>query len=309
MTMSQAHAIDWQKIGRTLERDHASSTRIGRVLRAPFRSSVVVGMRRLGRCQPVAAVLPWGDTFYGTLPEAVTSVVWRTGHYEPLTTRFIIDCLSLGDTFVDIGAHFGYFSLLASRLVGPTGKVISIEAMPSTFLALKNNVERNGIANAELHNCAAYSCETTLKFKDFGVVHSSLNSAFAVRGVLEGQQAESAEVNVTAKTADIIVAPHNDRRIAVIKIDAESSEEFVLEGLSVTLARHRPVILLELGGAAADDATRLRKITGILGDAGYLCRRWRNGYLVGVELDKSLPYDNYIWLHSTTLDSHRVNGR
>jgi FkbM family methyltransferase len=309
MTAPQAKMIDWQGIAQRLNRDHASSSRVSRVLKAPIRSGMVASMRRFGWSRPVEAPLLWGDHFHGFLPESVTSVIWRTGHYEPLTTRLVIDCLKPGDAFVDIGAHFGYFSLLASRLVGQSGKVVSIEAMPSTFAALKNNVERNGIANIELHNCAAYSKSTTLHFKDYGVVHSSLNTAFAVRGVLEGKDTASSDVAVTAQAADSILAAHQSRKITAIKIDAESSEEFVLEGLTDTLAKHRPMLLMELGGSAADDTVRLGKIAHTLGEAGYQCRRWDNGELVSVVLDSTLPYDNYIWIHTTKMNEHRLGAR
>jgi FkbM family methyltransferase len=235
----------------------------------------------------------------------VTSLIWRTGHYEPVTTRFVIETLKPGDMFVDIGAHFGYFTLLASRLVGETGKVLSVEAMPSTFEMLQQNVTRNGRQNVELHNCAAFSKPATLQFKDFGVVYSSLNTAFSVRGVLEGHAAAFKEIDVKAVPADQLLEPHRKRRITMIKIDAESSEEFVLEGLADTLRVNRPVLLLELGGSAADDATRLKAITDTLVAAGYHGRRWHNRQLEAVPVTDELPYDNYVWIHSSMLDDPR----
>jgi FkbM family methyltransferase len=305
MSTQTEAAIDWSRISQRLDQDHASSTRLNRALKAPLRSGMVVGMRRFGWNRPVAAPLPWGDVFHGRLPEAVTSVIWRTGHYEPVTTRFVIETLKPGDMFVDIGAHFGYFTLLASRLVGPTGKVLSIEAMPSTFEMLSQNVSRNGRSNVELHNCAAYSKPATLQFKDFGVVHSSLNTAFSVRGVLEGHDAAFKEIDVEAVPADQLLEPHRGKRIAMIKIDAESSEEFVLQGLSKTLTVNRPVLLLELGGSASDDASRLKVIINILVSAGYHGRRWHDGELEAVPVGGDLPYDNYIWIHASMLDDPR----
>jgi FkbM family methyltransferase len=297
--------IDWPQIVQRLDQDHATSTRLSRVMNAPFRTGTVAGMRRFGWNQPVAAPLPWGDVFHGHLPEAVTSVIWRTGHYEPVTTRFVIETLRPGDMFVDIGAHFGYFTLLASRLVGSAGQVLSVEAMPSTFAMLSQNVHKNGRDNVELHNCAAFSKPTTLQFKDFGVVHSSLNTAFSVRGVLEGHAAAFKEIDVKAVTADSLLEPHRAKRITMIKIDAESSEEFVLEGLAETLRVNRPVLLLELGGSAADDETRLKVLTGGLAAAGYQGRRWHDGRLEAVPVTDDLPYDNYIWIHDSMIDDPR----
>jgi FkbM family methyltransferase len=280
MTSTPAKTIDWSKVSQRLERDHAKSTSLNRVLKAPLRTGLVMGMRQVGLTRPIAARLPWGDVFHGHLPEAVTSVIWRTGHY------------------VDIGAHFGYFTLLASRLVGSEGKVVAVEAMPSTFALLKENVVRNGLENVQLHNCAAFSKDTTLQFKEFGVVHSSLNTAFSPRGVLEGQPAQFREIAVAAVPVDRLLEPYRRKRVAMIKIDAESSEEFVLEGLAETLSINRPILLIELGGSATDDADRLEAIAGSLRRAGYQGMRWQEGSLEKIPGGRALPYDNYIFIHS-----------
>jgi FkbM family methyltransferase len=308
MPTSQARPIDWAQVCQRLE--HAQgSTRLSRILKAPLRTASVAGMRRFGWGRPVSVPLPWGDTFYGHLPEAITSAVWRMSYYEPMTTRFVIEMLRPGDVFVDIGAHFGYFTLLASRLVGPQGKVVAVEAVPSTFAMLSENVRRNGLENVELHNCAAYSEETSLTFKVFDVVHSSLNTAFSARGTLEGRQAAFSEVSIEAKPVDRLLEPYRSRKISIIKVDAESSEEFVLQGLAETLSANRPTVVLELGGSAADDVARVDTITSQLYAAGYKAKRWQNGQLEVVPETAVLPYDNYIFIHSSLIaDEQSTSG-
>src|SRR5258706_10400497 len=57
--------------------------------------------------------------------------------------------LQSGDIFLDVGANIGFYSLVASPFVGPSGRVISIEADPEIFGILKENMALNGYGNIE----------------------------------------------------------------------------------------------------------------------------------------------------------------
>lgn len=69
--------------------------------------------------------------------------------YEPAQTRAILALVNRGHTVVDVGAHVGYFTHLAAALVGDEGKVISFEADPRNYLALRSNLAHNGFCNVE----------------------------------------------------------------------------------------------------------------------------------------------------------------
>ena len=75
-------------------------------------------------------------------------------HFEPVTRDVIARSLKYGSTFVDVGANVGYFSVLASRLVGPTGKVHAFEPAPDTLPILKRNLRKHKARNIELHSVA-----------------------------------------------------------------------------------------------------------------------------------------------------------
>ncbi len=60
---------------------------------------------------------------------------------------FLSTVLRPGDTVVEVGANIGFLSLLASRLVGPSVRVLAIEAHPRTYFALLNNLKRNSATN------------------------------------------------------------------------------------------------------------------------------------------------------------------
>jgi FkbM family methyltransferase len=88
--------------------------------------------------------------------------------FEHNLTYYTIERLREGDVYVDIGANIGYFSLLASRYVGDHGRVIAVEADPTTFAALKTNLELNGCRNTEARNIAATAaaCRVTMERRD-----------------------------------------------------------------------------------------------------------------------------------------------
>lgn len=89
------------------------------------------------------------------LREFVDRTIYCTGEWEPLQTELIKRLLRPGDTFVDVGANIGYFSLLAARLLGPSGRVHAIEANRDTFDLLRANIELNQLDNVTLHLVAA----------------------------------------------------------------------------------------------------------------------------------------------------------
>ena len=88
------------------------------------------------------------ETFFGKpmkvlLPSGldIFLVKGKSHDSEIRLAKFILNYLSKGDTFIDIGAHFGYFSLLASKIVGEQGNVFAYEASANTFNVLQKNTE------------------------------------------------------------------------------------------------------------------------------------------------------------------------
>ncbi len=242
--------------------------RARRLRTAPIRMVWPVIARKLGISYEVRCKTFFGETFCGVLPEAVTTQVWRTSYYSPDVMRAVLHVLRPGGAFLDIGAHFGFFSLLAASIVGQTGRTLSVEAMPVTYGYLERNMQKFvAEGRSKTVNMAAFDCEKTLEFKDFGIVASSLNTAFERRG-LSFASRQGKSVQVRARTADAMLQDA-DFQPDLIKIDAESSELFVLGGLAKTLATHRPALILELGDAEGDTDPQSRKIWDILQPLGY----------------------------------------
>jgi FkbM family methyltransferase len=293
MSASGAVELDRDRLARWLLNQEMPSSRLARTFAHPLKNAVIATLRVTGRQYRVAAPLFWGDHFHGFIPEAVTSLIWKYRFYEQATSLFLLRYLKPGDVFADIGAHFGYFTLLAARLVGPEGRVVSIEATPSTCAALGRNLAANAVGNVETHNLAAFSEQRSLTLRDFGPVLSSLNTAFAARGVLEGRDVLSTDLQVRALPADQIIGT---RAVSMIKIDTESSEEYVIAGLSRTIELYRPTFIIELGGVQAEEA-RARRILEALGAMGYDAFAMGHDRLEPVRSDRRLEYGNIAFIH------------
>lgn len=83
--------------------------------------------------------------------------------YDHREIAYMRGALAPGDVFLDVGANIGFYSLVASRCVGTTGRVIAIEADPYSHQRLTNNVRLNAMANVTALNVGVSDCEETLR--------------------------------------------------------------------------------------------------------------------------------------------------
>ncbi|MGI0480757.1 FkbM family methyltransferase [Geminocystis sp. CENA526] len=142
--------------------------------------------------------------------------------YEPEVREALKFLLKEGDTFIDCGANIGYFSVLASSLVGESGKVISIEANPVTYKLLVNNLRTNNFG-VPIH-CALTSNEgeVELFMPNGGDVYSSLRQG----GLVTGKNIQS--FKVLGKKLDSVFQDLSLSRVDLVKIDIEGGELDVL---------------------------------------------------------------------------------
>lgn len=158
--------------------------------------------------------------------------------------RFLIQHLEPQDTFVDVGAHYGYFSLLAAKLVGTEGKVYSFEAAPTTYKILDKN---QGLSNnITILNRAVSDEEADLVFYEFPNLYSEYNSLHIEQFDQEDWFEEYQPKAVTIKSIilDEFLAKENSVP-TVIKIDVEGAEYKVIKGLQQSLTKHHPIVVLE----------------------------------------------------------------
>lgn len=155
--------------------------------------------------------------------------------YEAAETNIVKREVSAGDTFVDIGAHIGYYTLLASSLVGNAGVVFAFEPDPENFSVLKKNVEAAACRNVFLVN-EAVSIKT-------GVADLYLNPKNSGDNRLFYPGTPWPKVRIKTTRLDEFFESYSGR-IAFIKCDAQGHELSILYGMNNLLRRLRSVKLL-----------------------------------------------------------------
>ncbi len=160
------------------------------------------------------------------------------GSYEIDFQRRLTRTLQVGDTFLDIGAHVGYYMLLGSRLVGPHGHVYAFEPLPRNAAFIKRHIVLNKLENVTFLQLAISNRSGKVHF---GAGISTSTGRIDLTGELEVQTSSLDDL----LKAGTIEAPD------VIKIDVEGSEADVLEGAKVLLQNHRPKIFLATHGNEA----------------------------------------------------------
>lgn len=104
-----------------------------------------------------------GTLLFPARDRVMAPAIAATGTWEPLECTWLEKHLQEGQTFLNIGANVGYHVLRASRLVGPTGKVIAIETEPVNFALLLANVAFHDLRNVVPIRCAAGSRSARLR--------------------------------------------------------------------------------------------------------------------------------------------------
>ena len=105
----------------------------------------------------------FGSQIAGDTRDIIQQYIYYFGVWEPHLTRWIVRRLVPGDTFIDVGANIGYYSLLASKLVGEYGNVVAIEASPATFKVFQRNLGFNRVRNVRAVNMVVYHSKTVMK--------------------------------------------------------------------------------------------------------------------------------------------------
>ena len=229
------------------------------------------------------------------LPESVSTNIWRYGYFEECVCLSLLRFLGDGMTFIDIGAHFGFFALLGRYLVGKKGTVLAFEPTPSTYELLQKNMAKRH--NVRVFNCAAYSQETELKFYDYGLEDSAYNSAFGARKA-DRSSAIKSTIIVKARRLDAILREIETRNIDLIKIDAESSELHVIKGMIETLKAYKPNIIVEVGDFAIEGVPNSLEIITLLHSMDYSPFEVHNSKMVSHVIADHYKYGNLLFVNN-----------
>lgn len=216
-----------------------------------------------------AAKLFFGASLQVDLREVVGQNLFVYGAFEEALSQVFWDLLRPGMSFVDGGAHVGYFSLLARHRVGATGRVLAVEPMPMTCRILRDNLA--AYPNVVVVEHALWSQSTMVNLNDYGPERSAFNSIAPMRG--EGQDVVTPVrvVAVQARTLDDLAAEF-DLTPDVVKLDVESAELDALKGMTRLLESVRPIVSIEVGDFPAlieEGVPSSRETLSYLVDRGY----------------------------------------
>jgi FkbM family methyltransferase len=191
--------------------------------------------------------------------------IYVSGTWEPHVAEVIDKYLKPGDTFLDIGANIGFFTLYAARIVGKSGKVHAFEPNPLTFTKLRQNVELNELGNVS-------TCPVALSDRR-GEAALFLGPSGNAGGASLRELGSDTTVPVRVVTLDEVLQKHSVARIAMIKIDVEGAEFLALNGAVQTLRRDRPEIICEISEWSLErQGSSAEQLFEFLGHMGY---KWR----------------------------------
>jgi FkbM family methyltransferase len=183
--------------------------------------------------EPSIARTRFGACFQVQGADVIQRYIYSFGVWEPAITDFVGKRLQPGDTFIDVGANIGYYTLLASRLVGPSGSVVAVEASPSIYAALCDNLCRNSVTNARPVHLAASDGTGMLNVYLAHASNIGETTLLASRGFRQ-------EAHVRCEPLSTMLTEHEIRSARMMKIDVEGHELAVLAGLMPVLAETRP---------------------------------------------------------------------
>jgi FkbM family methyltransferase len=204
--------------------------------------------------------------------------------------KFLCRYLRFGMRCLDIGSHHGLYSILASQLVGPGGKVVAIEPAPQVFRRLQWHLRLNGCRDVVALQTAMGSMEGE------AVLHMPSRGVDTVSSLRRAAMTETRtqQVRVTLQSLDQIVSRELGGVVDFVKLDVEGAEMDVLDGAVNTMSQKRALWLfeaLDLTGAAWNHSAR--DLVERFIAAGHAIYGFTpDGYLVPHDVQEFYPMDS-----------------
>jgi FkbM family methyltransferase len=202
-----------------------------------------------------------------------------------------------GDTVIDIGSNFGFYTLFFSRVVGESGCVYSIEPVPLTFEILSNNIGKLQLDNVKVLNYAISEKIgiAQMEIPEYGSGGESFYSARLVNRVNDTSSLR--KYSIVTKTLDSLFSDW-EREISFIKIDVEGHEWPVIQGAEKVISRFLPALFIEVTGNPEDQNSKAFQLFNHLINKGY-STYWYDGkelkiWLKGWKLNYFFLTENHL---------------
>lgn len=220
-------------------------------------------------------------------------------------------CLDVADVIIrqaqchnslilDIGGNIGTHTLQFAHSLGPSGIIVTVEAMPTHSAAIARNLALNSqpMAQVDIRNIAVGA--------NPGRLSLSLPTGGNGGCYTAGSTSESVNVfDVPMTTIDTIMAEYQDRTLVLCKMDIEGSEFRALLGAKKTIDQSKPPILIEINEDAlkscGSSSTQLKEFFNSCGYEGFLIDRTKNGkpYIQKIPSHRKHKTDEVLFIHSS----------
>jgi FkbM family methyltransferase len=223
----------------------------------------------------VRTALPPGARLWIRIPEGLGAGLWMyadprfdlgyvNGDYEPWIQNLLKSELRVGDCYYEVGAHTGFFVLIASRFVGTEGKIVAFEPDPDNLANLRANVAKNGIDQVVVVEAAVWSSPGEVTFE------RALGESNRTQGrILSEPNPRLERIPVKTVQLDELVFGQGYPAPRLIKMDVEGAEWGALQGASRLLSEIKPRLLCEV-----HDPGQMDLIQNYLRGFGYEAERW-----------------------------------
>jgi FkbM family methyltransferase len=196
------------------------------------------------------------------------------GAFDVHDVRELMQFVRTDSVFFDVGAYFGYYSMLAA--LRTKAEIFAFEPVRANYELLVAHRELNGLENVQPFQLALSDEVGEVRF----AIAPGSNRGTGHLAMEPGDSSQEME-RVQATTLDHFVDVHQVSRIDLMKLDVEGAELQVLAGGSETIRRHRPVLLVEVNGPCLRRFGRSEsELIAGLRSFGYQLYRARAGGLV-----------------------------
>jgi len=247
------------------------------------------------------------------LPESILQAAKRAHYARMLRAiseedekdiKVVKHLVGRGSYTADVGANFGVYTKFLSELVGPGGRVYSVEPFPLTFDILSSNVKKLRLENVELINAAVSDKDGTVTMEV--PLYQSGGENFYEARIVSGEAAGSLRhATVRACPLDSLLAD-TPREVSFIKCDVEGFELNCIRGAAAIIEGSRPVWHIEIMGDPDDPQSDAAKTFTELGSKGYEAF-WFDGTDLR-KRKKGERNDNYFFLTADHLRALRAEG-
>lgn len=203
--------------------------------RGRYRLSQALARRRT---PPFLARMPehvGGALFEADLADQIAREVCLHGTYEPQETALLQSILRPGMRVVDVGANWGYFTLIAAGIVGACGRVLSMEPHPSLHAKLQRNLLANRIGNVTAVRIAAAAERGALNLSGFDEADGNSGTS----RLIAPDNTTANAFTVDTVDLDSLLDSCGIGIVDLIKIDIEGAEALAIRGMADGLKQHR----------------------------------------------------------------------